>query len=88
MDVLTCHEFDFAIGFDQKTIPKGYKSDMLYQEHYVCMCRREHPKIQDTLSLDNFLDERHVIVREKEGAIGVVNTALEKLALLSRSTIV
>lgn len=78
----THQDFDLAIGFDQKKLPKAFKSELLYQEHYVCMCKKEHPRIADMLTLEAFLEEPHVIVREKDGAIGVVNQALAKLGLL------
>jgi DNA-binding transcriptional LysR family regulator len=84
---LNHYECDLAVGFDQAIVPKGYSQHTLYQDKYVCMCKKDHPRIKNDLSLDSFLKEKHMIVREQDGAIGVVNKALEKINLQSKRKI-
>ncbi|NBV41472.1 LysR family transcriptional regulator [bacterium] len=69
---------DLVIGFFPKPTPKPYHEQLLYEEYYKCMIRTDHPRIKNTLTLNQFLKEKHAIVREQDGAIGVVNESLEK----------
>jgi DNA-binding transcriptional LysR family regulator len=79
--------YDFAIGFSQPNLPKFVKEEVLFNETYVCMFRKGHPRIKNSLDLDTFLNESHIIVREADGAVGVVNDALAKLGLRHRRKI-
>lgn len=81
------HNFDCAIGFSVGKKYAGYDCITLYNEYYVCMCRNDHPRIHDSLTLHDFLQESQLIVRENAGAIGVVDHALEKLGLKAQRKI-
>lgn len=79
--------FDFAIGFEQNFKSSSIKKTHLFDEHYVGLCHEHHPRIQQHITLEEFLRENHMIVSEESGAIGVVNTALEKLNLKQKRKI-
>jgi DNA-binding transcriptional LysR family regulator len=78
---------DLIIGFYPYDPPKRFYQETLFEESYLCMFRDGHPRIKDSLSLDQFLGETHIIVREQDGAIGVVNNALNHLGMTERRVI-
>lgn len=41
--------------------------ETLFVEKYVCMLRDQHPRINDSLSVDQYLEERHVVVSSGTG---------------------
>lgn len=51
------------------------------------MISTTHPRIKESLTLDQFLAEEHVIVREQDGAIGVVNAALQSMNKTRKITV-
>ena len=81
LETIAPNTYDCAIGFETGHLPKGFQAHTLFVEHYVCICHRDHPRLKDTLTLDAFLAEEHIIVREQNGAIGVVHQAFSKLGL-------
>lgn len=81
LDALENLTFDLAIGFHKNSIPNEFLYETLYHETYICLCSNQHPRIKNTISIEEFLNEEHVIVKEECGAIGVINEKLEKLNL-------
>lgn len=78
-DPILAERADLIIGFCPDTLPAQFREDLLFEEEYLCMFRKGHPRIKNRLTLEGFLAEDHAIVREQDGAIGVVNVALQKL---------
>jgi DNA-binding transcriptional LysR family regulator len=70
-------EVDAAISFMPTPVASGFNELVLFEEYYICMVAKHHPRIINTLSLEQFLSEKHVVVREENGAVGVVNQALQ-----------
>jgi DNA-binding transcriptional LysR family regulator len=48
-------------------LPVQAKCDLMFEERYVCMARKDHPRIGDGLSMQQYLEERHVVVSAGTG---------------------
>ncbi|WP_420832896.1 LysR family transcriptional regulator [Pseudomonas kermanshahensis] len=48
-------------------LPVQAKCELMFEERYVCMARLDHPRVGDTLSMEQFLEERHVVVSAGTG---------------------
>ncbi|MEG3167949.1 LysR family transcriptional regulator [Sphingomonas sp. LB3N6] len=48
------------IGFDSR----NYFEQTLFEQPFVCLVRTTHPRIRDTLSLDQYLREEHAVVAQ------------------------
>lgn len=60
-DWLASGKVDAAVG-NLPTICDVTRNTHLFDEHYVCLLRKEHPSIRDTLTLDEFVAARHAYV--------------------------
>lgn len=57
--------------------PPGLRARKLFDEHYVAIARRDHPRIGETLDLDTFCALDHVIVSPRGGGfVGPTDAAL------------
>lgn len=54
-------EMDLALGF-MPQLDAGFYQQTLFAQHYVCLARMEHPRIQGGLSLEQFQAEEHAAV--------------------------
>lgn len=73
-------EADLAIGY----VPTAYSSfhrQKLFAVPQVCMLRQGHPRIQGSISLDQYLDATHIVVEPVGRGPGVVEKALAKARL-------
>lgn len=58
---LASGEADLAIGpFPE--LGAGLVQQVLYRDHYVCLVAEEHPRVRDSLTLEDYRRERHVLV--------------------------
>ena len=57
---------------------------LLFDDEFVCMVRRDHPHIKRTLSLDRYLTQRHVVVAPGGTPGSVVDSALAQRGLERR----
>jgi DNA-binding transcriptional LysR family regulator len=48
-------------------VPVQAKCELMFVERYVCMLRSSHPRIGESLSMEQFLNERHVVVSAGTG---------------------
>jgi DNA-binding transcriptional LysR family regulator len=56
------------------------RTRLLFQERYVTIARRRHPRVKGKLTLDDFVALEHVVVSPRGGGFsGPVDTALGKL---------
>lgn len=70
-------EVDLAIGyFDEFTGP--YHIQRLFEEHYICMVRAEHPKVVDALPLDLYVELQHALYAPRGGGHHLQELAIEK----------
>lgn len=74
--MLESGEADLVIGF----IPPmgaGFCQQRLFKERFVCVLRRDHPRVGDTLSLEEFENETHLAVATAGTGHGIVERSLE-----------
>lgn len=83
LEELAAGRVHFAIGMrDGKAIDhEGVESLHCFEDEYVVAANRRHPSISKTLSLDQYLSARHVVVTPWVDAGSVVNAALERQGL-------
>jgi DNA-binding transcriptional LysR family regulator len=68
-------EIDLMCGlFPNKTA--WHEQQLLFQERFVCVCRRNHPSIGDTISLDDYVATDHLLVSVQEDMVGRVDFLL------------
>lgn len=60
-DALASGEADMAIGF-LPALNAGIYQQRLFRDSYVCLAREGHPRIQQQLTLAQFLFESHILV--------------------------
>jgi DNA-binding transcriptional LysR family regulator len=53
-------EADLVVGYLSREA-EGLRQRKLHDERYVCIARADHPRIGDTLDIDRFTSERHVV---------------------------
>lgn len=70
-------KYDLAIR-DRWSIHSWRHLETLFREEYVCIARRDHPRLSRTPTLDEFLAEGHVLISPSGRVPGVVDKALEK----------
>jgi DNA-binding transcriptional LysR family regulator len=56
----------------------------LFEDEFVCLVRRGHPKIRQTISLQSYLAARHVVVAPAGGSGSIVDSELEARGLNRR----
>ncbi len=54
-------EADLAIGF-LPALKAGFYQQRLFEDSYVCIARKGHPRIRGDLSLEQFTQESHVLI--------------------------
>jgi DNA-binding transcriptional LysR family regulator len=75
---LATGEIDLTIGFFPE-LPAGHHEGPLFPDGFVCVVRKDHPKVGKRLTLDTYLSLLHVLVTTETAGPGVVDIALEKL---------
>ncbi|MDX2270836.1 MAG: LysR family transcriptional regulator [Cyanobacteriota bacterium] len=81
--LLDSGEIDLACGLFPEKIA-WHQEQLLFQESYVCVCRRQHPIIGTSLSLEEYLTVSHLLVSVKEDRIGRVDMLLAEQNLKRR----
>lgn len=69
---------DVAVAGFFGDIPEGFYKRKLYEDDFVCMVRKDHPRIRKAPTLDQYLAERHMLISPQGDLHGVVDRALEK----------
>ena len=64
--------------------PAAIHARTLYDERFVCVVRRDHPRVKRTLDLATFAALPHVFIAPRGTPGGVVDEALAKLGLERR----
>jgi DNA-binding transcriptional LysR family regulator len=67
---------DLAVGFIQP-MGAGFCQQRLFKERFVCALRRDHPRVGDSLSVDEFQSETHLAITTCGTGHGVVEKTLE-----------
>ncbi len=68
----------------EEEAPSGIRSRALYDERFVCLVRRDHPVVGQTLDLDTWTSLRHVFIAPRGTPGGVVDTALAAMGKTRR----
>ncbi len=74
---------DLALGVFPNP-PKRLALKPLFEENFVCLARRDHPALQDGMTLAAFTAMPHLLVTERGDATGAVDEALGKRGLTRR----
>ncbi len=53
----------------------------LAQDRFVCIARHDHPRIQGSMSLDQYLSEPHINISNRRKGIGHIDAHLNRLGL-------
>ncbi|GMG86722.1 LysR family transcriptional regulator [Biformimicrobium ophioploci] len=75
---LANYSLNFAIDVPMMGNTK-LQQHSLGQDRYVCMLRRNHPEIEDSLTLENYLKLGHIHVSSRRTGPGLVDMHLNKL---------
>jgi DNA-binding transcriptional LysR family regulator len=75
LSLLDSGEIDLACGVFPEKIA-WHQEQLLLKESYVCVCRKNHPIIGKSLSLEEYLSVSHLLVSVKEDRIGRVDALL------------
>jgi DNA-binding transcriptional LysR family regulator len=77
-------QVDVGIHVTSRPLTTRVSSQPAFDDDFVCLVRRDHPRIGAKLTLESYLAERHVVVAPTGTAGSVVDTALEKMGLERR----
>jgi DNA-binding transcriptional LysR family regulator len=77
---LASGEVDLMIGFYER-VPPGHAHARLLEDRFVCVVRRDHPRVRQRMTLATYLRLGHVLVSQEPNAPGVVDTVLAKRGL-------
>jgi DNA-binding transcriptional LysR family regulator len=70
-------EVDMAMGYFEN-FDGSFRQQMLFEERYVGMVRRNHPTIRDTLPLRTFLDTPQLVYQPRGGGHGFQESAVDQ----------
>jgi DNA-binding transcriptional LysR family regulator len=70
-------EVDLAAGYFEN-FDGSFRQQMLFEEHYVGMVRRDHPTIRDSLSLETFLATPQLVYQPTGGGHGLQESAVDQ----------
>jgi DNA-binding transcriptional LysR family regulator len=76
-DLLAKGEADLMIGFFDE-LPARHREELLFEEEYVCIVRKGHPRVKGRLTLERYLELGHVMVSQRSDSPGSVDRALAK----------
>ena len=82
-EALEAGEIDLAVGFIPD-LAAGYYQQQLFKRSYVCVVRRDHPKIGDTLTLKQYINASHAIVSAPGTGHQVVERVIARKGLNRR----
>jgi DNA-binding transcriptional LysR family regulator len=69
---------DLMVGF-YSSVPPGHREELLFDEDYVCLVRKGHPRVRTRLTLKQYLELSHVLVSQQPESAGSVDRALSKM---------
>lgn len=81
---LSSGELDLVLGFFVDENSGSLYKQTLFEETFVTMVRKNHPRIKGKMSLQEYVKERHLLVSPWGGLSGVVDDQLKKKKLSRR----
>jgi DNA-binding transcriptional LysR family regulator len=80
-------EIDLWLGA-RSSVPPNLRARILYEEHFLCVMRRDHPLAAGPLDLDRFCALEHVLVSPTGGGFhGIVDESLAAVGRRRRVTV-
>jgi DNA-binding transcriptional LysR family regulator len=73
-------EVDVMLGF-YRDVPPGHRQESLFPDEFVCIVRRDHPRVGRRLTLKTYVALSHVLVTPEAAGPGAVDEALAKIGL-------
>lgn len=73
-------EVDLMIGFFEG-VPAGHREAPLFEDEFVCIVRKDHPRVGKRLTPKAYAALSHVLVTPESAGPGVVDLALAKVGL-------
>jgi DNA-binding transcriptional LysR family regulator len=71
---------DLVLGFN-RGLPAGHKAAPLFEDRFVFVARKGHPKVRGTITLATYTKLAHVLVSHEPNARGVVDEVLAQRGL-------
>ncbi|MDO8771829.1 MAG: LysR family transcriptional regulator [Burkholderiaceae bacterium] len=81
--MLESGEADLAMGFIPQ-LEAGFYQQLLFRQNFVCMVGKDHPRIFDHLSLQQFVDEDHAVISSSGAAPQLIDEEIARLGLKRR----
>ncbi|HET6283240.1 MAG TPA: LysR family transcriptional regulator [Polyangia bacterium] len=78
--LLETGDADLQIGFYAE-VPPSHHTQTLFDDGFVCIIRRDHPRVGKRLTLKTYASLQHILVTSESTGPGVVDIALHKLGL-------
>jgi DNA-binding transcriptional LysR family regulator len=75
---------DLAMGVLLGEERAGSYQQRLFQDRFVCVVRRDHPEVKETMTLEQYVGLRHALIAPRGTRGGLVEDALGKLGLSRR----
>jgi DNA-binding transcriptional LysR family regulator len=71
---------DLVLGFD-RGLPAGHKAAPLFEDNFVFVARKGHPKVRGKITLATYTKLAHVLVSHEPNARGVIDDVLAQRGL-------
>jgi DNA-binding transcriptional LysR family regulator len=68
-------EVDLMIGFYEQ-LPASHREETLFEDRFVCIVRKDHPRVGRRLTLGQYVKLEHILVSADPHGPGVVDHAL------------
>ncbi len=75
---------DLGLTLSGRPMPTSLSSQELFDDGFLCLVRRNHPKVGKTLSLEQYLALRHVVIAPSGTSGSLVDTELERRGFARR----
>lgn len=71
--------YDLAIAGYFPEMTEGFLTQKLFEESFVCLTRRKHPRLKKGLTLDVYTDAAHVLITRQGDLLGIADQMLAKM---------
>jgi len=82
--LLDAGEVDLAVGVPPTVSSGRILTQLLFEENFVCVLRKSHPAVQVPLTLDAFVELKHLLVSPENERFGLVDAQLAQRGLQRR----
>ena len=75
---------DIALGYFPDLTGAGFYQQSLFEHHFTCLVRRDHPTIGTTISIDQFCAAEHAVVMQEGRSQEIFERRMAELKLARR----